>query len=250
MPRFTGKVAIVTGASKGIGAGIAKRLASEGARLVVNYASSQADAEKVVAEIKDAGGEAIAVSGRVERLEDMQHLAAEAGRVFGGVDVLVNNAGTYDLAPLDALSEASYRKHFDINVYGLLVASRAVAKLFPASGGSIVNISSIVSTAAPPNGALYVGTKGAVDAITKSLAKELAPHRIRVNAVNPGLVATEGTSSAGILGSEFEAGFVAQTPLGRVGTPEDIAAAVAFLASNDASWITGETLKVAGGFGM
>ena len=250
MSRFAGKVAVVTGASKGIGACIAKRLASEGARVVVNYASSQAAAEAVVAEIGAKGGEAIAVAGRIEDAAAVERLFAEAVRAFGQVDVLVNNAGIYRLAPLAALSEESYRAHFDTNVLGLLLASKAAASLFPASGGSIVNVSSIVSTAAVPENVLYVGTKGAVDAITRSLAAELGPRRIRVNAVNPGLVVTEGTSDAGIVGSEFEAGFVAQAALGRVGTPEDIAAAVAFLASDEASWITGETLKVAGGFGI
>lgn len=228
MSRFAGKVAVVTGASKGIGAGIARRLGAEGASVMVNYASGEAEAGRVVAEITGAGGRAVAVGARVGEPEEVRRLFEEAARAFGRVDVLVNNAGVYDLGPLDALSEASYRRHFDTNVYGLLLASQA----------------------APPDGVLYVGTKGAVDAITRSLAKELAPRRVRVNAVNPGLVGTEGTRAAGVIGSEFEAGFTAMTPLGRIGTPEDVAAAVAFLASDEASWITGETLKVAGGFGM
>ena len=250
MARFTGKVAVVTGASKGIGAGIARRLAAEGASVVVNYASGAQDADKVVAAITRAGGRAIAVGARVGEAEEVRHLLSEAGRAFGKVDVLVNNAGVYVMGALETLSEASYRRHFDTNVFGLLLASHAALALFPEAGGSIVNVSSIVSTASPPDSVLYTATKGAVDAITRSLAKELAGRRIRVNAVNPGLVGTEGTKAAGVLGSEFEAGFVGQTPLGRIGTPEDIAAAVAFLASDDAGWITGETLKVAGGFGM
>lgn len=250
MGRFTGKVAVVTGASKGIGASVATRLAAEGAKVVVNYASGQADAGKVVAAIVAAGGEAIAVGARVGQPAEIVHLFAEAARVFGRVDVLVNNAGVYHLAPLEAMSEDSYRTHFDTNVLGLLLASQAALPLFPQSGGSIVNVSSIASTAPVPENVLYVGTKGAVDAMTRSLAAELGPRRIRVNAVNPGLVTTEGTSTAGIVGSEFERGFVAQAALGRVGTTDDIAAAVAFLASDEASWITGETLKVAGGFGI
>ncbi len=250
MARFTGRVAVVTGASKGIGAGIARRLAAEGAGVVVNYASGAEDAERVVAAITRDGGRAVAAGARVDEAEDVRHLFERAASAFGRVDVLVNNAGIYDMAALELLSEASYRRHFDINVYGLLLASRAALPLFPESGGSIVNVSSIVSTAAPPGSVLYTATKGAVDAITRSLAKELAGRGVRVNAVNPGLVGTEGTRAAGAVGGEFEQAFVSQTPLGRIGTVEDIAAAVAFLASDDAGWITGETLKVAGGFGM
>ncbi len=250
MARFSNKVAVVTGASKGIGAGIARRLAAEGATVVVNYASSREGAETVVAAIERAGGHALAVGGSVADEAQVARLFEAVRSAFGRVDVLVNNAGVYAPAPLDALSVAEFHRHFDTNVLGLLLATRAAAPLFPEAGGSVVNVSSIVSTFAPPAAAIYVGTKGAVDAITKSLAKELAPRRVRVNAVRPGLVLTEGLHTAGMSGGEFEAQMLALTPLGRVGQPEDIAASVAFLASDDASWITGETLAVAGGAGM
>jgi 3-oxoacyl-[acyl-carrier protein] reductase len=250
MSRFADKVAVVTGASKGIGAGIAKRLAAEGATVVVNYASSRADADKVVAEITLAGGEAVALRATVTSEDEVAQLFEEVRRRFGRVDVLVNNAGLYAPAPLDALSVAEFNRHFDTNVLGLLLVTKAAVPLFPPQGGSIVNIGSIVSTLAPPAAAIYVGTKGAVDSITKSLAKELAPQKIRVTGVNPGFVVTEGTQAAGLAGGEFEEWTVANTPLGRAGRPEDIAAAVAFLASGDASWVTGESLVVSGGNGM
>jgi 3-oxoacyl-[acyl-carrier protein] reductase len=250
MSRFTDKVAVVTGASKGIGAGIAKRLAAEGATVVVNYASSSESANRVVDDIVSAGGKAVALAGSVTNEDDVKRLFTEVGRLFGRVDVLVNNAGVYALAPLETLSAADFHRHFDTNVLGLLLATKAAVPLFPVSGGSVVSIGSIVSTLAPPGAAIYVGTKGAVDSITKSLAKELAPKKIRVNGVNPGFVVTEGTHAAGFAGGEFEAWAIANTPLGRVGQPADIAAAVAFLASDDASWITGESLVVSGGNGM
>ncbi len=250
MARFTDKVAVVSGASKGIGAGIAKRLASEGASVVVNYASSKDGADRLVGEIVQAGGKAIAIGASVANESDVIRLFEEVRKAFGRVDVLVNNAGVYDPKPIESLSVAEYHRHFDTNVLGLLLATKAALPLFPATGGSIVNISSVVSTLAPAAAAIYVGTKGAVDSITKSLAKEFAPRKIRVNGVNPGFVLTEGTHSAGMAGGEFEAYAVANTPLGRPGQPEDIAASVAFLASDEASWITGESLFVAGGGGM
>ncbi len=250
MARLSNKIAVVTGASKGIGAGVAKRLAAEGATVVVNYSSSQDGADKVVSEIEHSGGHALAVGGSVAEEAQVAHLFDAVRSVFGRVDILVNNAGIYAPAPLDALSVAEFHRHFDTNVLGLLLATKAAAPLFPEAGGSIVNISSIVSTFAPPAAAVYVGTKGAVDSITKSLAKEFAPRKVRVNAIRPGFVLTEGVHTAGMSGGEFEAQMLALTPLGRAGQPEDIAAAAAFLASDDAIWITGDTLNVAGGAGM
>ena len=250
MARFTDKIAVVTGASKGIGAGIAKRLAAEGATVVVNYASSKDGADRVVEEIVQAGGKAIAIAASVSSEADVTRLFDQVRSEFERVDVLVNNAGVYDPKPIESLTVAEFNRNFDTNVLGLLLVTKALLPLFPATGGSIVNISSVVSTLAPPAAAIYVGTKGAVDAITKSLSKELASRKIRVNGVRPGFVITEGTHSAGMAGGEFEAYAVANTPLGRPGQPEDIAASVAFLASDDASWITGESLLVAGGAGM
>jgi 3-oxoacyl-[acyl-carrier protein] reductase len=250
MARFTDKVAVVTGASKGIGAGIAKRLAAEGALVVVNYASSAGDANRVVEDIVLSGGKAVAIGASVKDEAGVTRLLDQVRDAFGRVDVLVNNAGVYAPAPIEGLSVAEFNRHFDTNVLGLLLVTNASLPLFPAEGGSIVNISSVVSTLAPGASAIYVGTKGAVDSITKSLAKEFAPRKIRVNSVNPGFVITEGTHAAGLAGGEFEAWAVANTPLARAGHPDDIAAAVAFISSDDASWITGESLRVAGGLGM
>jgi 3-oxoacyl-[acyl-carrier protein] reductase len=250
MARFTGKVAVVSGASKGIGAGIAKRLAAEGASVVVNYASSKDGATKVVDDIVRAGGKAVAIGGSVTDESAVARLFEEVRKAFGRVDVLVNNAGLYAPAPIEDLSISEFKRHFDTNVLGLLLVTKAALPLFPSTGGSIVNIGSVVSTLAPPAAAIYVGSKGAIDAITKSLAKELAPRKIRVTGVNPGFVLTEGTHAAGLAGGEFETWALANSALGRAGQPEDIAAAVAFLASGDASWITGESLVVSGGLGM
>lgn len=250
MARFTGKVAVVTGASKGIGAAVAKRLASEGASVVVNYSSSKEGADRVVQEILHAGGKAIAVGASVSKEEDVAKLFEETKKAYGHIDVLVNNAGVFAVGPLDNLTVSEYNRHFDTNVLGVLLVTKAALPLFPETGGSIVNLGSIVSTLAPPNGAVYVGTKGAVDAITKSLAKEFAGRKIRVNGVNPGMVVTEGTHAAGMLGTEFETAMLSMTPLGRLGQPSDIAAAIAFLSSDEASWITGESLIVSGGAGM
>jgi 3-oxoacyl-[acyl-carrier protein] reductase len=247
--RLEGKVAIVTGASKGIGAAIAGHLADEGAAVVVNYASSKGAAERVVADITAKGGRAIAVGANVSKPADIQRLFAEAKKAFGRLDVLVNNAGIYEFAPLEDVTPEHFHKQFDLNVLGLLLASREAARHFGPDGGSIINISSVVATAAPPNTSVYSATKAAVDAVTRSLARELGPRKIRVNSINPGMVETEGTSSAGITANEsdFRRQFEAQAPLGRIGQPRDVAPAAVFLASADSGWITGETLYVAGG---
>ena len=245
--KLTGKVAIVTGASKGIGASIAKRLADEGAAVVVNYASSKEGADRVVAEISSKGGKAIAVQANVAKEVDIRRLFAEAREAFGRLDILVNNAGIYEFAPLENVTAEHFHKMFDLNVLGLILASQEAVKHFGASGGNIVNISSVAATAAPATGSVYSATKAAVDAVTKALAKELGPRKIRVNSINPGMVETEGTHSAGITESEFRKRTEESTPLGRIGQPQDIAPAVVFLASPDSSWITGETLYVTGG---
>lgn len=246
--RLTGKVAVVTGASKGIGASIAKHLAGEGAAVVVNYASSKAGADRVVAEITGKGGRAVAVQADVAKPVDIQRLFAEAKRAFGRLDILVNNAGVYEFAPLEEVTPEHFHKMFDLNVLGLLLATREAIRHFGPAGGSIVNISSVAATSAPPNTSVYSGTKAAVDAVTRSLAQELGPRHIRVNSINPGMVETEGVHAAGIAESDFRKQMEAQTPLGRIGQPEDIAPAAVFLASDEARWITGETLYVAGGF--
>lgn len=245
--KLAGKVAIVTGASKGIGAGIAKQLAADGAAVVVNYASSKAGADKVVDEIKKKGGRAIAVGADLSKPAEVHNLFAAAKKEFDTLDILVNNAGVYEFAPLESITPEHYHKQFDLNVLGLLLATQEAAKLFGKNGGSVINISSVAARSAPPTTSVYSATKGAVNAITLSLAQELGPRNIRVNAVNPGMVETEGVHAAGITESDFRKQVEAQTPLGRIGQPSDIAPAVAFLASDDASWITGETFYVSGG---
>jgi 3-oxoacyl-[acyl-carrier protein] reductase len=245
--RLEGKVAVVTGASKGIGAEIAKQFAAEGASVVVNYASSKPGADAVVNEITKKGGKAVAVQGDVAKQADIEKLLAETKKAYGRVDVLVNNAGIYEFSPLENITPEHYRKQFDINVLGLLSASREAAKYFGKDGGSIVNISSIVSQSSIPNASAYSGTKGAVDAITRSLSAELGPRKIRVNSINPGMVITEGVKTAGFDGGDFQKDIIGKTPLGRIDQPEDIAPAAVFFASNDSSWITGETLVIAGG---
>ena len=247
MKRLTGKVAVVTGASKGIGAAVAKQLAADGAQVVVNYATSREGADKVVKEITKAGGEAIAVRASIPKEADIDALFAEAQKAYGKVDILVNNAGVYGFGPIDEVTVEEYRRQHDTNVLGVLLTTKAALPYFPSEGGSVVNVSSVVSSLAPPAASVYASTKGAVDTITKSLAKELAARKIRVNAVNPGLVITEGVEAAGIAGSDFEKGAIAATPLGRAGRPKDIAPPVSFLASDEARWITGETLFVSGG---
>jgi 3-oxoacyl-[acyl-carrier protein] reductase len=245
--KLAGKVAVVTGASKGIGAAIAKHLAAEGASVVVNYASSKAGADKVVAEITSAGGKAVAVQGDVAKKADIERLFAGTKKAFGQLDVLVNNAGIYEFAPLEQITEEHFHKQFNLNVLGLLLTTQEALKYFGSSGGSVVNVSSLVSTLAPPNGSVYSATKGAVDVITGSLSKELGVRKIRVNAVRPGLVETEGTHTSGFTSGEFHDQYVKNAPLGRIGQPQDIATAVVFLASSDSSWITGETLLISGG---
>lgn len=246
MSKLQGKVAVVTGASKGIGAAIAKGLAKEGAAVVVNYASSRADADAVVSAIVKAGGRAVAVRGDVSKGSDAQGLVEAAVKEYGRLDVLVNNSGVYEFAPVEEITEEHYRRQFDINVLGVLLTTRAAAKHL-GLGASIVNISSAITHVNTPAAAVYAGTKGAVNALSAVLANELAPRKIRVNVVSPGYVVTEGTHIAGIVGSEMEAGFVAQTPLGRAGRPDDIADVVTFLASDDARWLTGENITASGG---
>jgi 3-oxoacyl-[acyl-carrier protein] reductase len=246
MKKLSGKVAIVTGASKGIGAAIAKSLAVAGASVVVNYASSKGGADKVVDEIYKAGGQAVAVQGDVSKAAEAQGIIDAAIRKYGRLDILVNNSGVYEFAPIEAITEEHFHRQFNINVLGLLLTTQAAVKQF-SDGGSIINISSVVSTNTPPNAAVYAATKGAVDSITGVLAKELGGRKIRVNAVNPGPVETEGTHAAGVIGSDIEKVLIAQTPLGRIGQPDDIASIAVFLASDDSGWLTGETLLATGG---
>jgi len=245
--KLAGKVAVVTGASKGIGAAIAKHFAAEGAAVVVNYSSSKTGADKVVAEITSAGGKAVTVQADVAKKADIDRLFAETKKAFARLDILVNNAGIYEFSPLDSITEEHFHKQFNLNVLGVILVSQAAARRFDSAGGSIVNISSVVSTLAFPNASVYSGTKGAVDAITRALATELGPRKIRVNAIRPGMVETEGTHAAGIEESAMQKQVLAQTPLGRLGKPDDIAGTAVFLASADSSWITGETLVIAGG---
>jgi len=246
--KLEGKVAVVTGASKGIGASIAKHYAAEGASVVVNYSSSKEGADKVVAEIVAAGGKAVAVHANVAKQADIERLFAETQKAYGKLDILVNNAGIYEFSPLESITEEHFHKQFNLNVLGLILTTQEGVKHFGAEGGSIINISSIVSsTFAPPNASVYSATKGAVDALTHSLSKELGPRNIRVNAINPGMVETEGVQSSGIAESEMRKQIEATTPLGRIGQPQDIAPAAVFLASADSAWITGETLFIAGG---
>jgi len=247
MAKLDGKVAVVTGASKGIGASIALHLAAEGAAVVVNYASSKEGADRVVAEIAGKGGKAVAVQANVANQDDIRRLFAEAQKAFVRLDILVNNAGIYQFAPIEEVTAEHFHKQFDLNVLGLLLASQEAVKHFGPEGGSVVNISSVVSTFSPPNAAVYSATKAAVDAVTRSLAKELGPRKIRVNSINPGMVETEGTHSGGITGGEMHKQIEATTPLGRIGQPQDIAPAAVFLASPDSAWITGETLFISGG---
>ncbi|OLC34138.1 MAG: oxidoreductase [Candidatus Rokubacteria bacterium 13_1_40CM_4_69_5] len=247
MSKLKDKVAIVTGASKGIGASIAKHLADEGAAVVVNYASSKEGADRVVAEITRNGGKAIAVQANVAKRAEIERLFSETKKTFGRLDILVNNAGIYEFSPLEDVTEEHFHKQFELNVLGLILASKEAVRHFDSAGGSIINISSSASTLTLPNTSVYSATKAAVDAVTRSLAKELGPRNIRVNAINPGMVETEGVHAAGFTESDFRKQLEAQTPLGRIGQTQDIAPAAVFLASSDAAWITGETLLIAGG---
>jgi 3-oxoacyl-[acyl-carrier protein] reductase len=246
MNKLIGKVAVVTGASKGIGAAIAKSLAAEGASVVVNYASSKSGADAVVSAITAAGGKAVAVHGNVSKAAEAQGIIDAAIKNFGRLDILVNNSGVYEFSPIENFTEEHYNKIFNVNVLGLLLTTQAAVKHL-GEGASIINIGSVVSSLTPPNSAVYTATKGAVDAITGVLAKELGPKKIRVNSINPGMVETEGVHAAGFIGSDFEKGAVAQTPLGRIGQGDDIASVATFLASNDSTWITGELVRAGGG---
>ena len=245
--RLTGKVAVVTGASKGIGAGIARALGAEGASVVVNYASDKKGAERAAADIKAAGGQAIVVQGDVSKTADVRHLFAETAKAFGKLDVLVNNAGVYKFAPLEETTEAEYQRQFSTNVLGPLQATREALPLFGPDGGSVINISSIVSRMGIPGSAIYAGTKGALDTITLVLASELGGRKIRVNAINPGMVESEGARAAGFIGSDFQKDVEAKAPLGRIGEPEDVAKVAVFLASDDSAWLTGEHISASGG---
>jgi 3-oxoacyl-[acyl-carrier protein] reductase len=244
--KLEGKVAVVTGASKGIGAEIARQFAAEGAAVVVNYASSKAGADKVVADITARGGKAVAVQGDVSKRTDAEGIIDTAVKTFGRLDVLVNNSGVYEFAPIEEFTEEQFRRQFDINVLGLLLTTQAAVKQLKV-GGSVINIGSVVARITPPNSAVYTGTKGAVDAITGVLARELGPRGIRVNALNPGLIETEGAVRVGVIGSEMEREAVKQTPLGRGGKVDDIAKIAVFLASDDSGWMTGEQLIASGG---
>jgi 3-oxoacyl-[acyl-carrier protein] reductase len=245
--KLEGKIAVVTGASRGIGASIAKQFAAEGASVVVNYVSSKKDADRVVSEITGAGGKAVAVQANVAKPGDVDRLFAETKKAYGKLDILVNNAGVYDFQPLDNVGEEHFHKHFDTNVLGLILSTKQAAKLIGPEGGSIINIGSAASRITPPNSVVYTATKGAVDAVTGVLAKELGPRKIRVNSINPGMVETEGVHSAGFINGDFQKWAENSSPLGRIGQPIDVAPAAVFLASQDASWITGETLLVSGG---
>jgi 3-oxoacyl-[acyl-carrier protein] reductase len=246
MNKLTGKVAIVTGASKGIGAAIAKSLAAEGAAVVVNYASSKAGADAVVSAITKAGGKSVAIRGDVSKAAEAQGIVDSTVKAFGRLDILVNNSGVYGFAPIEQVTEEEFHRQYNINVLGLLLVTQAAVKHL-GEGGTIINIGSVVSRVTPPGSSVYTGTKGAVAAITGVLARELGPRKIRVNALNPGMVETEGAHSAGFIGSDFETGIIAQTPLGRIGQPNDIASIAVFLASDDSRWLTGEQILAGGG---
>ena len=245
--KLNGKVAVVTGASKGIGAGIAKQLAAEGAAVVVNYASAKADADKVVDEISKRGGKAVAVKANVSKKAEVEQLFAGAEKAFGKIDILVNNAGVYEFKPLEEVTEQQFHRHFDTNVLGMLLTTQEALKHFGSDGGSIINIGSLASSLTPPTAVVYNATKGAVDAITGTLAKELGPRKLRVNSISPGMVITDGLLAAGFDQSDFRKAVESQTPLGRIGQVDDIAPAAVFFASDDSKWITGERLLIAGG---
>lgn len=245
--RLAGKVAVVTGASKGIGAEIARRLAADGASVVVNYASDRSGAENVAADIVAAGGQATVAQGNVAKAEDVERIFSTEARHYGTVDVLVNNAGVYKFGAIEEVTESEYRRQFDTNVLGLLLATKAAVSQFGPAGGSIINIGSVASRQTPAGASIYTATKGAVDAITRTLSKELGSRKIRVNSINPGGVETPGAHMADLIGNDFEANMIAITPLGRFGQPDDVAPVAAFLASDDARWISGETIVVSGG---
>jgi 3-oxoacyl-[acyl-carrier protein] reductase len=248
MGKLNGKVAVVTGASKGIGAAIAKGLAAEGAAVVVNYSSSREGAERVVAKIKAEGGNAVAIHGDVSKSADVTKLFEETKKTLGPVDVLVNNAGVYAFASIEEITESEFHREFGINVLGPLLATREAVKHFGKRGGSVINVSSIASESPVENAVVYSATKGALDTITRVLAKELGPRGIRVNTIAPGAVETEGTHAIGVVGSDFEKDIVSKTPLGRLGQPDDIAPLAVYLASDDSRWVTGERIAAGGGY--
>lgn len=245
--KLNGKVAVVTGASKGIGADIAKHFAAEGASVVVNYSSSKDDADRVVDQISKRGGKAVAIQGNVAKKAEVERLFAATEKAFGRIDILVNNAGVYEFVPLEEVSEEHFHKHFDVNVLGMLLATQEALKHFRPEGGSVINIGSLASSLTPPAAVVYNATKGAVDAVTRTLAKELGSKKIRVNSINPGMIITDGVVAAGFDQSDFRKTLESQTPLGRIGQTDDIAPAAVFFASEDSKWITGETLLIAGG---
>ncbi|MCW3062354.1 MAG: dehydrogenase, short-chain alcohol dehydrogenase like protein [Capsulimonas sp.] len=245
--KLESKVAIVTGASKGIGAAIAKHLAAAGASVVVNYASDKAGADRVVSEIEGQGGKAVAVQANLSKGEDIERLFSASHDAFGRLDILVNNAGVYEFSPVEGVTPEHFHRQFDLNVLGLVLASQQAAKYFGTAGGSIINVGSVAGTSAPPTASVYSATKAAVDAVTKSLSKELGPRNIRVNSLNPGMVVTEGFQASGLEGSDFQKQVIASTPLGRIGQPDDIAPVAVFFASDDSAWVTGQTLFVSGG---
>jgi 3-oxoacyl-[acyl-carrier protein] reductase len=247
MRKLENKVAVVTGASKGIGAGIAKSLAAAGASVVVNFASSKEGAEKVVYDIIAAGGKAIAIQGDVAKKADVNRLFEETKSAFGAVNILVNNAGIYEFSPIEEITEEHYYSQFNINVFGLLLVTQCAVKNFAENGGSIINISSFVSRTTPSNSAVYTATKSAVDGITQVLSKELGTKNIRVNSINPGMIETEGTRASGAIGSDYHRQIEAQAPLGRIGVPDDISPIAVFLASDDSGWLTGENIIASGG---
>jgi 3-oxoacyl-[acyl-carrier protein] reductase len=247
MSKLKDQVAVVTGASKGIGAGIAKALAAEGASVVVNYSSSKAGADKVVADIVKSGGKAVAVQGDVSKQADIIRLFAETKKAYGRLDILVNNAGIYVFGPLESITEEVFHSQFNLNVLGLLLTTKEALKFFGDKGGSVINISSAISTLTPPNTSVYTATKGAVDVITRTLSKELGPRKIRVNAINPGMIETEGVHAAGFAEGDFRKWVETQAPLGRIGQTDDISPTAVYLASSDSKYMTGETLSVSGG---
>jgi 3-oxoacyl-[acyl-carrier protein] reductase len=245
--KLAGKVAVVTGASKGIGAAIAAHLGAAGASVVVNYSSSKEGADRVVAKIIEQGGKAVAVQANVAKKADIDRLFAETKTAFGRLDILVNNAGIFSFSPLESITEEHFHSQFNLNVLGLLLTTQKAVEYFDASGGSVINISSVAGVNPPPGASVYSATKGAVDTITKSLSKELGARKIRVNSLNPGMVETEGVHTAGFIGTDFHKTLEAQTPLGRIGQPDDIGPVAVFLASSDSGWVTGQTLLVSGG---
>ncbi|HYL74004.1 MAG TPA: glucose 1-dehydrogenase [Bryobacteraceae bacterium] len=248
MSQLTGKVTVVTGASKGIGAAIAEHLAAEGAAVVVNYSSSKSGADAVVKRITEKGGKAIAVQADVSKPEQVKRLFTETKSAYGKLDILVNNAGIYEFAPLESITTEHFHKHFDLNVLGLLLSTQEAVKMMGAEGGSIINVSSIASTMPVAAASVYSATKAAVDAVTIALSQELGPKKIRVNSLNPGMVETEGVHAAGLAESDFRKRIESETPLGRIAQPEDIASAAVFFASDAAGWVTGQTLVLAGGY--